>query len=39
MRKTFAYYYTNYAMVMLPSRTSGNKIRHTAEEWVKNAAD
>jgi hypothetical protein len=26
MWKTFAYYYTNYAMVVLPSRTSDNKI-------------
>jgi len=29
MWKTFAYYYTNYAMVVLPSRTSGNKIVYT----------
>ena len=26
MWKTFAYYFTNYAMVVLPSRTSPDKI-------------
>jgi hypothetical protein len=29
MWKTFVYYFTNYVMVVLPSRTSGNKILYT----------
>ena len=29
MWQTFAYHITNYAMVVLPSRTSGNKILYT----------
>ena len=29
MRKTFACYFTIYGMVVLPSRTTGNKILYT----------
>ena len=29
MWKTFAYHITNYAMLVLPSRTSGDKILYT----------